>query len=258
MNFQHRMNVLRADYIATLRQREQELAQQVDAASDRTGKQALCDALHQLVGTAGTHGLPDIADAARAFERAIIRLPPLLQARPLALSTEAATLSLAMQRAVSGASNPHIGASSPALGCSATLALDLPRRVLLVDDSVSIRSVARLTLERAGCLVRVLAGGAGVVEAACDVQTDFIILDVTMQPVSGTTALKALRADPRTERVPVAFLTALSELDTTALSVALKHALGEPGVLGVLHKPFTPQSLVLAVRSLWSTRLQTL
>jgi CheY-like chemotaxis protein/HPt (histidine-containing phosphotransfer) domain-containing protein len=255
MNFQDRMNALRVAYVATLPERERELAGLVQAALDVHGKKALCESLHQLVGTAGTHGLIEIADAARAFERALLRLPSQLQERPLALSTEATTLSLAMHRSVSGASTPEVGVPSPTI--ETPVAFALPRRVLLVDDSPSIRSVARLTLERAGCLVRVLSGGTGVVETVCEAQTELVILDVTMQPISGTAVLSVLREDSRTEGVPVAFLTALSELDPTELSLALKHALREPGVLGVVHKPFTPQSFELAIRSLWSQRISS-
>jgi CheY-like chemotaxis protein len=261
MNFQDRMNGLRVAYVASLPERERELAGLVQAAFDLPGKQALCEGLHQLVGTAGTYGLVEIADAARAFERALLRLPQQLRTSPLALSTEATTLSLAMQRAVSGASSPEVRVPSPMperlLAHAHTHALALPRRVLLVDDSASIRSVARLTLERAGCQVVVLSGGAGVIDAVCEAQAEFVILDVTMQPISGTDALATLRSDPRTENVPVAFLTALSEHEPSELSLALRYALRQPGVIGLVHKPFTPQSFELAIRSLWSQRISS-
>jgi CheY-like chemotaxis protein len=110
-----------------------------------------------------------------------------------------------------------------------------PRRVLIVDDSLLMRSAATLGLGRvAGWQVASAASGADGIELAASYHPDAILLDVVMPELDGPATLRALREQASTHDMPVVFLTADA---------------GEPGDLvalgaaGVIAKPFNPEDL---------------
>ncbi len=81
------------------------------------------------------------------------------------------------------------------------------RTIVVVDDDPSVRAYVRGTLERQG--YQVITAGAGV-EALDYLRTeaaDLVLLDVQMPGMSGYEVLDRLRDDPRTEKLPVMFLT---------------------------------------------------
>jgi CheY-like chemotaxis protein len=110
-----------------------------------------------------------------------------------------------------------------------------PRRVLVIDDSLLMRSAAALGLGRvAGWHVATAASGREGVELAVSYRPDAILLDVVMPELDGPATLRALREQATTRDMPVVFLTADA---------------GEPGDLlalgaaGVIAKPFKPEEL---------------
>ena len=116
-------------------------------------------------------------------------------------------------------------------------------KVLIVDDEVDIRRVARLSLTRLGGM-EVLEAGSGTeaVEQARTGAPDAILLDVMMPGMDGPAVLLALRADPLTERIPVVFLTA------KAMTSEVERLQGL-GAVGVLTKPFDPVTLPRDLRA---------
>jgi CheY-like chemotaxis protein len=109
------------------------------------------------------------------------------------------------------------------------------RRVLVVDDSLLMRSAAMLGLSRvAGWHVETAASGRDGVALAASCRPDAILLDVVMPELDGPATLRALREQAATHDVPVVFLTAdAGEPDDL---VAL-------GAAGVIAKPFKPDDL---------------
>jgi CheY-like chemotaxis protein len=110
-----------------------------------------------------------------------------------------------------------------------------PRRVLVVDDSLLMRSAATLGLGRvAGWEVASASSGRDGVELAASYRPDAILLDVVMPELDGRATLRALREQASTHDMPVVFMTADA---------------GEPGDLvalgaaGVIAKPFKPEDL---------------
>jgi CheY-like chemotaxis protein len=115
------------------------------------------------------------------------------------------------------------------------LAAGAPRRVLVVDDSLLMRSAASLGLGRVdGWEVATASCGRDGLELAASYRPDAILLDVVMPDLDGPATLRALREQAATHDVPVVFLTADA---------------GEPGDLvamgaaGVIAKPFKPEDL---------------
>jgi CheY-like chemotaxis protein len=110
-----------------------------------------------------------------------------------------------------------------------------PRRVLVVDDSLLMRSAATLGLGRvAGWQVASASGGRDAVELAASYHPDAILLDVVMPDLDGPATLRALREQAATHDVPVVFLTA--DAGEPGDLVAL-------GAVGVIAKPFKPEDL---------------
>ena len=110
-------------------------------------------------------------------------------------------------------------------------------RVLVADDNAELMELYRAALEGAGYEVVAAATGTEAIAAAERAEFDAAVLDVLMPGGSGDAVAERLRvAKPK---LPVLFVTG---------------TYGDP-FLGtstrpVLHKPFTPEQLVGAVRAL--------
>jgi len=85
-----------------------------------------------------------------------------------------------------------------------------PAKVLVVDDEASICALLSATLRLTGFEVRVANGGREALAAAVEFAPDLVVLDVMMPDIDGFDVLRAVRADPRTARVPVVMFSAVS------------------------------------------------
>jgi CheY-like chemotaxis protein len=119
-------------------------------------------------------------------------------------------------------------------------------RILVVDDDPDIRRLAALSLGRIGGFeVTLAAGGHEAIALAAREIPDLILLDVSMPELDGTQTLRALRAIPATERIPIVFFTAAtSEAETVRL--------GALGAVGVVAKPFDVEDLPRRIRGIMS------
>jgi CheY-like chemotaxis protein len=89
-----RLEALTTAYVASLAAVPAKLEALVAAAGDEAGERALRDLLHQLAGTAGSYGFPEVTDAALALRVAVKARQPLaepLQAMLAAVRTAAAS-----------------------------------------------------------------------------------------------------------------------------------------------------------------------
>lgn len=113
--------------------------------------------------------------------------------------------------------------------------------VLVVDDEVLVRDLARRTLERAGHRTYVAAGGRDAVEAFRKHRDEIriVVLDATMPDAAGAETFGELRRiEPR---IPIL----LSSGYPDDASVA---AIADDPLAGFLAKPWTPEDLVSSVR----------
>ena len=84
------------------------------------------------------------------------------------------------------------------------------RRILLVDDEVSIaRALALYLAENGNCDVRVENAGSRAVAAAREFRPDLIFMDIVMPDADGGTLAAEIQADPVLQGTPLVFLTAL-------------------------------------------------
>lgn len=117
-------------------------------------------------------------------------------------------------------------------------------RVLIIDDEEDTRSIASMSLTILGGLEVIEAenGQDGVNKAATE-QPDVILLDMMMPMMDGPSTLEALRANARTNKIPVIFLTA------KAMTTEIER-LKRMGAKGVLTKPFDPTILANQMKAI--------
>ena len=120
-----------------------------------------------------------------------------------------------------------------------------PIRVLVVDDETQILFLVRATLEKSGFTVVTLSDPRQVVDLAQREKPDLILSDLMMPMMNGYGVVAALRQDPRTAAIPVAFLTAAPTHEN--LSKAFSS-----GIVGYFEKPFHPAKLGAQLRRLLS------
>jgi len=111
------------------------------------------------------------------------------------------------------------------------------KHILMIDDESDIQTVARIGLTMMGGwqVLTANSGKEGIAQARSN-SLDAILLDVMMPDMDGVATLKALKAEPATESIPIIFLTAKSR----AINRKELYALGAQGVI---HKPFDPTTL---------------
>ncbi len=116
-------------------------------------------------------------------------------------------------------------------------------RILVVDDEPHIVKLVSFTLEKCGHEVLVATDGMEAISLAREHTPDLILLDVMMPLMTGFEAATRLKSDPKTEGIPIAFLSAKSQ-------VYERQAGLECGAEVYLCKPFTPRELADQVSAL--------
>lgn len=117
----------------------------------------------------------------------------------------------------------------------------MPRgRILILEDDEDVRDALSEALAEAGLEVAVACDGVeGLERLRAGPRPDVILLDLRMPRLGGEAFLKALRADPVHEHVPVITMTA---------GLAVPDA--EDEVVAHLRKPFDVDDLLGVVLSL--------
>lgn len=120
-------------------------------------------------------------------------------------------------------------------------------RVLVVDDSSTIRKVVGAVLTRAGYDVAHAADGAQAFEALQRDHFDLALIDFVMPKLNGFELCKKLREDAALRTMPVVLMSAKADR-------IRDHFLRQTGALDALTKPFDPRALLLAVEAVLSKR----
>ncbi len=118
----------------------------------------------------------------------------------------------------------------------------MSKRILIVDDSASVRQVAGMALTRAGYeVVEANDGEDGVSKLTGKLH--LIISDINMPRMNGIEFLKTVKAHAGYKFTPVIMLTTEAGDDKKALGRAA-------GAKAWITKPFQPQTLIDAVSKL--------
>ncbi|HEV3217591.1 MAG TPA: ATPase, T2SS/T4P/T4SS family [Vicinamibacterales bacterium] len=118
-----------------------------------------------------------------------------------------------------------------------------PRRVLIVEDNMTIVTVVKYFLELEGFEVMVANTGLVGLEMALRERPDVIVSDVNMPGMNGLEMVKALRLNPRTANVRVLMLTSEATVDGETEGLAA-------GADDYILKPVEPRRLAARVKAL--------
>ena len=114
--------------------------------------------------------------------------------------------------------------------------------LLLVEDNDEVADFIGLLVQPQYQFQRAANGEAGL-QLAIDDLPDLIITDVMMPVMDGLTLVDRLKADERTNHIPVIMLTAKASVDSRIAGLST-------GADDYLTKPFNPEELLLRVRNL--------
>jgi CheY-like chemotaxis protein len=118
--------------------------------------------------------------------------------------------------------------------------------IIIADDYEDNRELLRLILEMSGHRVREARDGRECVQMAQLEPPDLFLIDLSMPVLDGWGALRELRADERTSRIPCVAVTAFSDTDR-------ERALNQ-GFDAYLTKPFRGKELVATIEQLLAER----
>lgn len=117
-----------------------------------------------------------------------------------------------------------------------------PPRILIVEDSVMLRRLAREMLRLDGFDTAEAADGAEALARLRAEPFDLVLSDRVMAPMDGFELLGHLRATPALARIP--FVMMSGEQTPEAVRLAL-----QAGIDGFLAKPFGREQLVRQIAS---------
>ena len=84
----------------------------------------------------------------------------------------------------------------------------MTRTILIADDDKKSIKLLRDVLQASGYSVAVARDGRETVALAQARKPDLILMDIRMPVMDGIAAMKELRADPNTDRIPIIAITA--------------------------------------------------
>jgi CheY-like chemotaxis protein len=109
-------------------------------------------------------------------------------------------------------------------------------RILLADDDAVNTLVARLMLERQGCLVTTVGNGRQALDAVESQPFDLVLMDCQMHEMDGYEAARGIRESGRFDTLPIIALTA------SAMTGDRERSL-EAGMNDHITKPIKPETL---------------
>jgi two-component system chemotaxis response regulator CheY len=116
----------------------------------------------------------------------------------------------------------------------------MAKKILAVDDSISMRQMVHYTLRSAGYEVVQAADGVEALEVARKGSVDLVLTDVHMPNMDGITLVRELRTLPSYKFVPMLMLTTESSQEK---KIEGKRA----GATGWIVKPFNPEQLLATI-----------
>lgn len=116
----------------------------------------------------------------------------------------------------------------------------MPRKILTVDDSRTMRDMVSYTLKGAGFEVLEAEDGVKALGVLATHRVDLIITDINMPNMDGVTLVKRVRSGGSHASTPILILTTESGDDRKASGKAA-------GATGWIVKPFAPEKLLSVV-----------
>ncbi len=116
----------------------------------------------------------------------------------------------------------------------------MAKKILIVDDSKTMRDMISFTLNGAGFTVTEAEDGVQALASLNNVRFDLVITDLNMPNLDGFGLIEQLRANPSYKFTPILMLTTESDTQKKERGKAA-------GATGWIVKPFNPEKLVQVV-----------
>lgn len=113
-------------------------------------------------------------------------------------------------------------------------------KVMIIDDSSTIRRSAELFLSNAGFLVKSVEDGFDALSQVMEEKPDLIFMDVLMPKLDGLQACQIIKRNPDFKKLPIVFLSSKDGEFDKARGLMM-------GADDYLIKPFTKESIVAIV-----------
>ncbi|MCK4508284.1 MAG: response regulator [Desulfuromonadales bacterium] len=117
----------------------------------------------------------------------------------------------------------------------------MAKQVMMVDDSLTVRKVLRMTLEKEGYELIEAENGSQALERFPDNGIDMLVTDLNMPEMDGIDLIKEVRQKPGSRFMPIIMLTSESQPEKKKEGKAA-------GASGWITKPFKPEQLLSVVR----------
>jgi two-component system chemotaxis sensor kinase CheA len=132
---------------------------------------------------------------------------------------------------------------APSLGEAATAGAKPRHRILVVDDSITTRTLEQSVLEAAGYDVRTAVDGADAWRQLQESAADLVVADVEMPHMDGFALCEAIRASKRFAELPVVLVTALETTEHRARGLEVgadayigKSSFDQQGLLDIIQQ----------------------
>jgi two-component system chemotaxis response regulator CheY len=119
----------------------------------------------------------------------------------------------------------------------------MAKKILIVDDSESVRMIARIALREQGYEVVEAGNGIEALQQLDAERVNLVISDVNMPEMDGITLLKQIKASAKHKFMPIIMLTTEAGQDKKDEGRAA-------GAKAWITKPFQPNVLIAAVSKL--------
>lgn len=116
-------------------------------------------------------------------------------------------------------------------------------KILIAEDEQDIRDLITFTLRFAGHEVIATIDGEEAYQVAKKIQPDLILLDVRMPRMNGYDACMKIKANDKTQHIPVVFLSAKGQEAEIQAGM-------DAGATEYIIKPFSPDQLSERVRTI--------
>ncbi|UCH95699.1 MAG: response regulator [Candidatus Aminicenantes bacterium] len=122
----------------------------------------------------------------------------------------------------------------------------MSRKILVIDDSPTLRKLLRFYLEKKGYNVHEAHNGRKGLECIAEETFDLIILDMAMPVMNGAEVLEKLK-ELRDFKIPILILSADKEEESKAIGISL-------GASYYMTKPFKPPEMVDRIEEIFKER----
>ncbi len=121
----------------------------------------------------------------------------------------------------------------------------MKKRLLIVEDNARLLRVIAVYLEKAGFQLMTARSGDEAILKLAETIPDLIVSDIMMPGTDGFAFAAFVRSNPRTDLIPIVFLTARDRREDRIKGF-------RAGVDAYLVKPFEPEELVAVIENILS------